>query len=221
MYPSGVSNIRYEERRGLNEDAKAAIARACAARIPADASVFLNIGTSTEAVARALLSHKNLLIFTNNLNVANISATNPDCEVVVTGGTLRRSDGGLVGSQTMRMVEEFKFDYAVMGCSAIDEDGDMLLFQWGTGSWHSGLFGYGLTRQFIAADAEDDDIWQLSVTSLFSSSSETAACGSGDRWCHRPSDLDEFTRFVESVPATEVVSRLQPTRIEVRLEQAW
>ena len=124
--PSGTSNIGYEDRRGLNAEAKHAIARACAKAIPEDASVFLNIGTSTEAVAGELLRHRNLLVVTNNMNVANILAQNPDCEVIVTGGTLRRSDGGLVGSLTMQTIRQVKFDVAVIGCSALDQDGDIL-----------------------------------------------------------------------------------------------
>lgn len=128
VLPSGTTNIGYEERRGLNDTAKRAIARTCAAAIPADASIFLNIGTSTEAVAQALLQHHNIMVVTNNINVAYILNANPDCEIIVTGGTLRRSDGGLVGSLTTQTIRQFKFDYAVIGCSALDEDGDLLDF---------------------------------------------------------------------------------------------
>src|SRR5690606_19997447 len=59
---SGVSNIGYEERRRMNEDAKAAIARACAAEIPDNCSVIINLGTTTEAVARELQHHRNLTV---------------------------------------------------------------------------------------------------------------------------------------------------------------
>ena len=128
ILPSGVSNIVYEERRRLNEDAKQSIARACAAEIPDSASVFLDIGTTTEAVAHALLDHSNLMVVTNNMNVANILLANPECEIVVAGGTLRRADNGLVGNITARTIENFKFDYAILGCSAMDEDGDLLDF---------------------------------------------------------------------------------------------
>jgi len=89
---------------------------------------FLNIGTSTEAVARALLKHTGILVLTNNMNVANILVENPDCDVIVVGGRLRRADGGLVGTITMQAIRSFKFDLAVIGCSALDEDGDMLDF---------------------------------------------------------------------------------------------
>ncbi len=128
ILPSGVTNIGYEERRDLSRAAKAMIAKRCAADIPDNASVFLNIGTSTEAVARELLNHRNLMVVTNNMNIAQILGANPDCEVIVAGGTLRRTDGGLVGHQTVQMIQQFKFDYAIIGCSALDMDGDILDF---------------------------------------------------------------------------------------------
>ena len=128
LLPSGVANIGYEDRRVLYSEEKERIARLCAAHIPDEASVFLNIGTSTEAVARALLGHKNLMVVTNNMNVANILLANPSCEVVVAGGVVRRSDGGLVGDITADMVRQFKVDVAVIGASGLDRDGDLLDF---------------------------------------------------------------------------------------------
>lgn len=128
ILPSGVTNILYEERRRLNEPAKAAIGRACASAIPHEASVFLDIGTTTEAVARALMDHHNLMVVTNNMNVAQILRAKPDCEIILAGGALRRSDNGLVGHLTARTIENFKFDVAILGCSALDEEGDMLDF---------------------------------------------------------------------------------------------
>ncbi len=127
---SGVANLAYEARRMMAADAKEEIGRLCAAAIPDDASLFINIGTTTEAVARALANRRDLLVITNNLNVANILAGNHHCGVVVTGGMLRRSDGGLVGESTIDMVQQFKADYAVIGASAIDEDGALLDFDY-------------------------------------------------------------------------------------------
>lgn len=128
VLPSGTTNIGYEERRSLNSDAKQAIAKACAAEVPSDISLFLNIGTSTEAVAEALMHHKNLMVVTNNMNVANILVGNQSCDIVVTGGQLRRSDGGLVGNLAGETIRQFKFDLAVIGCSALDGEGDLLDF---------------------------------------------------------------------------------------------
>lgn len=128
ILPSTTTNIGYAERRDLNQAAKVDIARMCAQEIPNDSSLFLNIGTTTEAVARELLHHEGLLVVTNNVNIATILSANPNVEVVVTGGNLRRSDGGLVGDLAARTIRQFRFDYAVIGCSALHEDGDILDF---------------------------------------------------------------------------------------------
>ncbi len=128
VLPSTTQNIGYQDRRALNQTAKVDIARACAAQIPNDCSLFMNIGTTTEAVAAQLTQHEGLLVVTNNINIALILADNPNVEVIVTGGNLRRSDGGLIGDLASRAIEQFRFDFAVIGCSALHEDGDILDF---------------------------------------------------------------------------------------------
>ena len=115
MLPSGVTNIAYAERRRLSADAKEAIGRATAALIPQGASLFLNIGTTTEAVARALIDTPNLMVVTNNLNVAQIMASHPTAEVILTGGRLRRADGGLTGDMAVETIRQLKVDMAVIG----------------------------------------------------------------------------------------------------------
>lgn len=128
VLPSGVTNIAYMERQDMQQDAKRAIAQVCAKEIPDGASIFLNIGTSTEAVARELLHHRNILVVTNNMNVSTILSANPDCDVIVTGGQLRRTDNALVGALAVATIGQFRFDHAVIGCSALDVDGDILDF---------------------------------------------------------------------------------------------
>lgn len=125
---TGVTNFGYEDRRRMNDAAKAAIGRACAQAIPNNSSIILNLGTTTEAVARELLKHSNITVVTNNINVANILMANESCEILVAGGALRRSDGGLVGDLTTDFMTQFKVDYAVIGASALDRDGDLLDF---------------------------------------------------------------------------------------------
>ncbi len=128
ILPSTTTNIGYTERRDLNLAAKVDIAREVVKHIPNDCSLFLNIGTTTEAVATELQNHMGLLVVTNNMNIATILSGNPNIEVVVTGGNLRRSDGGLVGELARDTISQFRFDYAVIGCSALHENGDILDF---------------------------------------------------------------------------------------------
>ena len=123
---SGVENVGYDARRLIASAEKEAIGRAAAALIPDNASLFINIGTTTEAVARALLQHAGLMVITNNLNVAGLMRPYGQIEVVVAGGVVRSSDGGIVGETAVDFIGQFKVDHAVIGVSAIDHDGALL-----------------------------------------------------------------------------------------------
>jgi DeoR family glycerol-3-phosphate regulon repressor len=124
--PSSIENIDYSTRKVLNLNEKKRIARLVAAHIPAHSSLFINIGTTTEAVARELLQHQDLKFITNNLNVALLLSTNPGFNVVVAGGTVRNRDGGIVGQSANDMIGQFRVDFAVIGISGIDADGTLL-----------------------------------------------------------------------------------------------
>jgi DeoR family glycerol-3-phosphate regulon repressor len=128
VYPSGIENTRYEARRQIAAEEKERIGRAAAKMIPNDASLFINIGTTTEAVGRALLDHTGLMVITNNINVANRMRVLPELEVVIAGGVVRSSDGGIVGEAAVDFIRQFKVDYAVIGASAIDHDGALFDF---------------------------------------------------------------------------------------------
>jgi len=130
LFPSGVENVQYEARRKIAAAEKEAIGRAAADLIPEGASLFVNIGTTTEAVANALIDRKGLMVITNNINVANRMRSFPEAEVVIAGGVVRSSDGGIVGEAAVDFIRQFKVDYAVIGVSAIDPDGALLDFDY-------------------------------------------------------------------------------------------
>jgi DeoR family glycerol-3-phosphate regulon repressor len=127
---SGVENLAYEARRFVAAEEKRAIGIAAAAQIPNGSSLFINIGTTTEEVASALTAHEDLLVITNNLNVAMMLYRHPRIEVIVAGGTVRRSDGAVIGSTAIGLIGQFKVDYAIIGASAIDEEGALLDFDY-------------------------------------------------------------------------------------------
>ncbi len=130
MHPSGVENVEYEARRQIAPAEKRAIGRAAAGLIPDNASLFINIGTTTEAVGQALAEHRGLMVITNNINVANHLRVVPGVEVVIAGGVVRPSDGGIVGEAAVDFIRQFKVDFAVIGVSAIDPDGSLLDFDY-------------------------------------------------------------------------------------------
>ncbi len=126
LFPGGNENMKYEARRSIAAPEKQAIGRAAAAMIPDNASLFINIGTTTEAVGEALRDHRELMVITNNINVANYLRVFPLIEVVIAGGVVRGSDGGIVGEAAVDFIRQFKVDFAVIGVSAIDADGALL-----------------------------------------------------------------------------------------------
>ena len=109
----------------------------------------------------------------------------------------------------------------------IEEDGDMLLFQWGLYRFEDiKYFEYDITRQLIieSAEGEDDEdeeerIWQLSLTAKYKPSERLEALGSGNRWCEHPRDLDAFKSFISGHEATSEVKTLTPDAVVLVFDQ--
>ena len=127
---SSVENIAYTTRQVTCLEEKRRIARAVAQKIPDRASLFINIGTTTEEVAKALHDHSGLRIITNNLNVAGILGQNPSFEIIIAGGIVRSRDLGVTGDATIDFMNNFKVDFGIIGISGIDNDGSLLDFDY-------------------------------------------------------------------------------------------
>lgn len=128
MIASGVANLAYEARQQVAHQSKRLIGEATARLVPDNASLLINIGTTTEEVAKALGTRSGLLVITNNLHVANELYRNKSVQVIITGGSIRQGDGGIVGAVTVSQIEQFRVDMAIIGTSAIDQDGTLLDF---------------------------------------------------------------------------------------------
>lgn len=97
----------------------------------------------------------------------------------------------------------------------LDEDGDMLLYQWGTYDWGEGrTFQLEFTRQFIENGTEDDDgISQLALVLHFSPSPELDALETGNEWCHSLEDLEAFKSHIAASEAYRAVESLKPEKV--------
>jgi DeoR family glycerol-3-phosphate regulon repressor len=127
---STTENIGYQQRQQINIEGKRVIARAVAEHVPDGCSLFMNIGTTTEEVARALRHHRDLRIVTNNLNVAAILCEGGDFEVLIAGGSVRPRDRAIVGEATVDFIRQFKVDIGLIGISAIEADGTLRDFDY-------------------------------------------------------------------------------------------
>ncbi|MFK7161314.1 DeoR/GlpR family transcriptional regulator [Marinospirillum sp. MEB164] len=127
---SSTQNAAYQLRQRNATAEKQRIAACIARQIPDQASLFINLGTTNELVAQALLGHRELKIVTNNLIVASILSAKADFSVIIAGGEVRHRDGGIVGEATRDFIHQFKLDYGIIGISGIDEDGSLLDFDY-------------------------------------------------------------------------------------------
>ena len=128
--PSSSVNAAYNDRKVMWSEAKARIAARVASQIPDGSTLFIDIGTTPEAVAHALLNHSNLRIVTNNLNVANTLKVKEDFRIILAGGELRSRDGGIIGEATLDFISQFRLDFGILGISGIDGDGSLLEFDY-------------------------------------------------------------------------------------------
>ena len=128
--PSSSVNTSWQDRKANQATEKERIARKVASQIPNGSALFIDIGTTPEAVAHALLNHEDLRVVTNNLNVANTLMVKEDFRVILAGGELRSRDGGIIGEATMDFISQFRLDYGILGISGIDNDGSLLEFDY-------------------------------------------------------------------------------------------
>ena len=148
---SGAENVAYIARCGLLLPEKQRIAALLAEHIPNRASLFINLGTTTEAVAAALTGHAGLRVITNNLNVATMLCDDPRSEVVITSGLVRGRDRGVTGEATIDFIRQFKADYGVIGISGIDSDGTLRDFDYREVRVSQAILAHS-RRVFLAAD---------------------------------------------------------------------
>ncbi|MEX0444686.1 DeoR/GlpR family transcriptional regulator [Xenorhabdus sp. SGI246] len=128
--PSSSVNTAYHDRKIMWSDEKARIARQVATQIPNGATLFIDIGTTPEAVAHALIDHRDLRIVTNNLNVATLLMGKEDFRLILAGGEVRSRDGGIIGEATLDFISQFRLDFGILGISGIDSDGSLLEFDY-------------------------------------------------------------------------------------------
>jgi len=102
----------YTEKAQQAADEKAAIARLAAKMVRPGDSIVLGPGTTTLALARLLVHSPELTVVTNSLLVAQALMEASRVEVILTGGTLRRSIHALVGPATEDSVRALRASQA-------------------------------------------------------------------------------------------------------------
>jgi DeoR family transcriptional regulator, glycerol-3-phosphate regulon repressor len=120
--------LSYEVKQTREAEAKRRIGVAMAAMVRTGQSVFLDVGTTAEATAAALLALPSLTVVTASAANARILTANPHIEVILTGGRMVGPDLSMAGPIALRTVSSYRFDWAIIACSGIDAHGAVLDF---------------------------------------------------------------------------------------------
>lgn len=126
--PPVAGDVDYDKRKRRHAKEKQRIAEMVAAQIPEGATIFIDIGTTMEAVAEALLNHRRLTVVTNHLTVAMILNRRRDFQVILAGGVLKHNDQATTGEATREFLEKFRVGYGIFGIGGVSEEGDLLDF---------------------------------------------------------------------------------------------
>ncbi|RUR03409.1 DeoR/GlpR family DNA-binding transcription regulator [Labedella endophytica] len=118
-----VAEPSFEQASDAFAGEKRAIGRAAAALVSSGQSIFLDVGTTANAVAVALAERDDLtdvVVMTNGLNIAlALEATIPRFTVLVTGGALRPLQHSLVNPMALRLLDGLHADLAIIGCNGV------------------------------------------------------------------------------------------------------
>jgi len=131
---SGIPPERaaYFGRTQIHRAEKAAIARRAAELVQEGETIFIDRGTTTAELARALRSKRCLTVVTSSLAVMNELC---DCEHIMVyclGGMLRGSEASLTGSIAMEALKNFYLDRAFVGAAGVTVDGGMTEYYYDT-----------------------------------------------------------------------------------------
>lgn len=113
--------IDFREVLARSSPAKEKIAHRAAELVQDGDVVLLDIGTTTAMLARALRGRK-ITVITSSMAVLDELRTDPEVELIILGGVLRRSYHSLVGSLTLASLANIRANISFLGCSGIRED---------------------------------------------------------------------------------------------------
>ena len=109
-------------RRARDRREKRAVAKLAAGHLADGATIFLNDGSSTYALAQWLVDRR-LTVVTSGLNIAQFLSACPSIEVIVVGGSLRGTSFGTVGPLAVDAIGVFHADVALIGADGITPRG--------------------------------------------------------------------------------------------------
>lgn len=110
----------YRERTGLQQAQKREIARLAAALVQPGQACFLDAGSTTLALAEALVQRDGVTVITNSLDAARVLSRNAALEVRLLGGRLETDVPATYGEQTVAEIGRLAVDWAMVAPVGVD-----------------------------------------------------------------------------------------------------
>ena len=113
---------QYETRRRRQNVAKQAIARSAAGLICAEDNIALDVGSTVLTLARELVKHTGIHVFTNHLRVASLLGSSR-CVVLMPGGIVRPQELSVCGQQAVADASGRWFSKVFLGVAGLTQEG--------------------------------------------------------------------------------------------------
>jgi len=108
------------EKDKLNYQEKVRIGKAASKLIKSSEIVLIDSGTTTVEMVKSLDNIEDLTVITNALNIATVLINNPNVNLTIPGGYLRKNSQSLVGPMAERALRNFYVDKAFLGVDGFD-----------------------------------------------------------------------------------------------------
>ncbi len=116
--------IKYATKQIINKDTKIKLAKTCASLVLPGNTVFLDAGTTTYEIAKLIKDIPNLLVVTNDLEIAMLLKEHP-IDLYICGGQIQKETGAIFGEYTNNLLADFYFDIGFFGTASINENLDI------------------------------------------------------------------------------------------------
>jgi DeoR family fructose operon transcriptional repressor len=117
--PQLGSELSFLDREVFHLEEKKEIALVAAGMVEDGETILLDAGTTTREIARALCG-KRITVATNSMDVACVFTDEANIEVLLLGGTWRKSINSLIGPVTNSMLTTLCFDKVFLAANAVD-----------------------------------------------------------------------------------------------------
>ncbi|MFC6276913.1 DeoR/GlpR family DNA-binding transcription regulator [Psittacicella hinzii] len=118
-----INEPTHDDKSLLHPEEKAAIGAKAAEFVPERGTVFLDAGTTTYEIARHIKDYADLLVVTNDFEIARWLMRHGRCKLMHTGGTVNKDSYSSVGELAARFIKNISIDVAFLSASSWSSEG--------------------------------------------------------------------------------------------------